>query len=92
MATMTCCSCGDEYIEDDNLVLAWADSGESFEPTDWECIGCRDLNRFDDLDWFEDPDFPEIELTAEELDSARAAMLADAIAFAAIVYRPNIPT
>ena len=38
---MVCHVCGEEYLETKQRVDAWANSGQGFNPTDWECPACR---------------------------------------------------
>ena len=82
MATMTCHFCAADYREDDNLVLAWADSGDPFEPTDWECHDCR----------FEPSDYHLHQILID--NDRHLELLIEALQFAPEIYRalsPNIP-
>lgn len=35
-----CWICGEKFEPDPEKIKAWGESGEDFEPTDWECCGC----------------------------------------------------
>ena len=41
---MTCWKCGKEFTPNHLDVAIWADSGNPFDPTDWECPECEDLD------------------------------------------------
>lgn len=38
-----CYMCETEFQADPKVVKLWADSGRSFDPTDWECPECSDI-------------------------------------------------
>ena len=41
---LTCTFCELPFRPTDAQLLAWADSGRPFDPSDWECPDCRDLD------------------------------------------------
>lgn len=58
---MECYICGKLFDPDPERVKAWGESGEDFEPTDWECPDCDALEwQFLDDDDFE-VDWDEVE-------------------------------
>ena len=40
---VNCCICNRPFEPDPARLKAWAESGRSFDPTDWECPDCRNL-------------------------------------------------
>ena len=38
---VNCCICNRSFEPDPARLKAWAESGRSFDPTDWECPDCQ---------------------------------------------------
>lgn len=43
---LACWMCGLEFEPDPERMRAWAESGRTFDPTDWECGQCE-FDRFE---------------------------------------------
>ena len=41
---MTCWKCGKDFEPSSLAVAVWADGGNPFDPTDWECPECEALD------------------------------------------------
>lgn len=52
-----CYICGQEFEPDPEKLKAWAESGENFEPTDWECPDCYAYEP--EIPDYDEPDEPE---------------------------------
>jgi hypothetical protein len=46
--TVKCYQCGTEFQPPAEKLKAWAESGRSFDPTDWECERCRNVSPIGD--------------------------------------------